>query len=111
MTTIYIFNGKHKLQVKDIIAKKRKIVITDVRKKTVAKKKEHPVEKNPLVKFQYPSKSKDYGYGYREVRLISANGKYLVGLDINDNNRFKKFRRDRIMRGIDLLEFNPKALV
>jgi len=109
MTTIYIFNGKHKLSVKDTIAKQRKIVITEVRKKAVAKKKVNPVEKNPLVKFQYPRK--DYGYGYREVRLISANGKYLVGLDINDKNRFKKFRRDRIPDDIQLLEFNPKALV
>ena len=54
------------------------------------------VENNPLVCFGYPS-SRTGQVVHRTVRVISANDTYVVGLDTYDKNRFKKFRRNRIV--------------
>ena len=71
--------------------------------------KVHPVEKNPILTFAYPS-SKDGGLKVRAVRLIAANHKYFFGLDMWDHNRIKKFCRHRIVGNTILEEFNPEAL-
>lgn len=73
-------------------------------------KKPHPVEKNPIVSFSYPHKDKAwYATPQRFVRLIAANEKYIIGLDINDGNKFKKFLRLKAGR-MDVIEFNPEAV-
>jgi hypothetical protein len=64
--------------------------------KPVPAPKKHPIEDNPMFRFYYPN-SKNYGKPtYREVRVISANDRYVWGLDTTDKNRIKKFCRDRI---------------
>jgi hypothetical protein len=57
----------------------------------LAKKKVNAIEKNPLVTFAYPVSTCPSIRSIRSVRLISANDKYLVGIEISDKNRFKKF--------------------
>jgi hypothetical protein len=65
-------------------------------------KKVHPVEKNPLVQFYYSSK-------LRTVRVIAANCSYIIGLDLDDKNRFKRFRQNKIS-DFNLLEFNLTSI-
>jgi len=101
MITVYIFNTKHKVLVTPEVAAKRKVIKKDP-------KKVNPIEKNPLVVFSYPSK--ELPSKLRRVRLISADGKYLIGLEVSDHNRFKKFLRTRITSTIQLVEFNPTAM-
>jgi len=100
MITVFVFKGKHQLSVQTVTAEKRK---------RVKSKKVHPVEKNPLVKFFYPKSDSPWIDEHRVVRLISANGKYLVGLEVSDKNRFKKFLASKV-RNMTLAEFNPAAL-
>ncbi len=74
-----------------------------------AKKKVAAVEKNPLVSFFYP-KHNDNGVSLeRKVRLISSNGKYIIGLEVTDKNRFKKFLATKA-KHLKLVEFNVQAL-
>lgn len=93
MITVFVFKN-HPVTVSERVAAK--------------KKTKHPVENNPRVRFTYPSKEWPWR-GERNVRLIAADGKYLIGLDMGDKNRFKKFRRDRVA-GLELVEFNSDAL-
>jgi hypothetical protein len=95
MMTIFVFNGKHKVSVSHATALKKKNV--------------HPVEFNPLVSFTYPSSDEPWVLKDRTLRLIAANNKYYIGLDIGDKNRFKKFRRDKA-RDFKILNFNDAAL-
>jgi hypothetical protein len=74
------------------------------------------IEENPLVQFSYPS-SKHVGPVERNVRLIAADDRYLIGLEILPNEKggkprhqFKKFRRDRL-QFLRLKSFNPSALL
>ena len=62
------------------------------------------IENNPLVSFSYGTCSK-----FRIVRLVAANEKYLVGIEVTDKNQYKKFLRDKIVY-FELLEFNPSVL-
>jgi len=78
-----------------------------IQKKVV--KKVHPVEKNPLVKFRYPKSESSWELPYRTVRLISANEKYLVGIEISDKNKFKKFLRKKAS-SFEFLEFNKESM-
>jgi hypothetical protein len=77
-----------------------------------------PVENNPLVFFCYPSKDRSYKnpsfaritYG-KVVRVISMDRDYVIGLDVHDKNRFKRFSRSKISNGlVELLEFNIPAM-
>lgn len=77
------------------------------RRRHVKVKKVHPVEKNPLVKFFYPHK--DGPATHRVVRLIGANAQYIVGLQVNDKNRFKKFSRSKV-QNLSLVEFSPLSV-
>jgi len=93
MITVYVFSGKHKVEVKDSVAARRKT--------------SHPIESNPLVRFFYPCK--EGGTSFRTVRLIGANDRYYVGLDVCDKNRYKKFLRSRATH-ISLVEFNTASI-
>jgi hypothetical protein len=99
--------------------KKMKVVLDGVSKhpaKQIADhivpsvKKQHPVEKNPLVSFYYPkSGGSSWNKTYRLVRLIAADAKYYIGLEVNDKNRFKKFLRSKVSQ-FTFVEFNPSAI-
>lgn len=73
------------------------------------------IDENPLVQFEYPSKRSVMPIT-RQVRLIAADDKYLIGLEIisapgdKPKHQFKKFRRDR-MAFLRLKSFNPSALL
>ena len=71
------------------------------------------VEKNPLVRFYYPS-SKTGLNTWRTVRLISATSKYVVGLEITQGKdkpryQYKKFSREKT-GNFSLLEFSPTKM-
>ena len=91
MITVFVFNTAPK-----------------ARKPKATKPKVNPIEQNPLVKFWYYS-SKSGCDVLRTVRMISANEFYIIGLQVNDKNRFKRFRRDRIVN-FELLEFATASM-
>ena len=97
MITILVLGG-HPLKVTPKVAAKQVVA---------RRKKVHPVEKNPRVRFFYPHK--DGPETLRDVRVIGANDKYVVGLQINDKNRFKKFLKAR-MTNFTLAEFSPLSV-
>ena len=78
-------------------------------KSEIKKKKKHPVENNPMVVFTYPSKTFGGNCINRYVRVISCNSKYLIGLDTEDKNRFKKFLVSKAGT-IRLVEFNSSSM-
>ncbi len=80
-----------------------------VRNKAYKPKKVHPVEKNPRLQFFYPSSKRPEVNQFRDVRVIGANAKYVVGLQINDKNKFKKFLKAK-MRVVNLAEFSPESV-
>ena len=66
------------------------------------------IENNPLVTFSY---EKHDDYQNHTVRVISMDDDYLIGLDINDRNRFKRFSRSKIYCGcVYLTKYNPSAM-
>lgn len=74
------------------------------------------IEENPLMQFKYPSsKYPHLPYTTRKVRLIAANRKYFIGLEVIEQegrkpkHQFKRFRRDEVLYP-ELIEFNPSAL-
>jgi len=97
MITVYVFGGHPVKVTPKVAALKRKSNV----------KKPHPIEKNPRVRFFYPHK--DGPETLRDVRVIGANDKYVVGLQINDKNRFKKFLKSR-MTHFTLAEFSPLSV-
>jgi hypothetical protein len=133
MITVFVFNtspeGKKTVQVKRPKAFKP-LAVSKIMAKTIAqnqydflpgeveplrslpkkvkKPKVNPIEQNPLVCFFYYSSALGYDT-HRVVRVISANEFYLIGLQVNDKNRFKRFRRDRIS-GLKLEEFAPASM-
>jgi hypothetical protein len=72
--------------------------------------KPHPVEKNPLVSFYYPN-SKDGQSTHRMVRLIGANRKHYIGVEVTAGKRahFKKFLRCNATYFI-IHEYNPESV-
>ena len=72
------------------------------------------VEKNPLVSFRYPKSKEPWNPTSRKVRLISANPKHLVGLEIikvgdRTKYQYKKFSQDKVAL-FKLEEFNPESM-
>jgi len=72
------------------------------------------IEKNPLVSFFYPLSSNPGNVKLRQVRLISANPKHLVGLEIvkgegRTKYHYKKFSQPKVC-DLKLEEFNPKSM-
>ena len=70
--------------------------------------KEYP-SKSPLVTFFYPSRENPTNFTRRSLRMIAGNSKYIIGLDVNDKFKFKKFRRDKASM-VEVVEFNVNAL-
>jgi len=100
MITVFVFKGKHQVSVQHVTAEKRK---------RVKAKKVHPVDKNPRVLFFYPQSKTPWNSQLRNVRVIGANDKYLIGLEISDKNRFKKFLKSKIT-DLQLQEFAPESV-
>ena len=67
------------------------------------------LEAKPLMEFDYPSSQFPHWNMERNVRVISFNETYLIGLEQNvetDKWQFKKFRRDKMTN----LRYNALAL-
>jgi hypothetical protein len=80
-----------------------------VKPKTVeTKKKIAALEKNPLISFFYPHRDLPIKT-WRNVRLIAANKKYFIGLEVSDKNRFKKFLKSEATQ-LSISEFNKEAV-
>jgi hypothetical protein len=59
----------------------------------------------PLVNFRYPSSDSPGSNPIREVRVTKKNDEYLEGFE---GDRFKKFRVDRMLSAIHLVEIPAK---
>lgn len=66
--------------------------IVEVRNKLMGKK-----QKLPVVRFRYHSPTS--GSKARHVALVSEDDVYMSGLDLDDGNKFKQFRKDRLEIG------------
>jgi len=99
MITVFLFKS-HPVQTTPVVAAKRK------------RKSPHPTEKLPLVRFDYP-KSGDPSWAHpqeRQVRLIGANAKYYVGVEVNcEKPGYKKFLRRKASQ-FTVLEFSPESI-
>lgn len=74
-----------------------------------AKASSIPLEKRPLVKFNYPTKPGNRNYPLktvRNVRLIKADANYYIGLEILPDNKFlfKKFLKAKATN-VEVLTF------
>lgn len=84
-------------------------------KQEKAKKVKHPIEKTPLVSFMYPRsgwRTDDPKCNkLRHVRLIAADNKYFIGIEILGGNRFqfKKFLKSKASQ-VAIAEFNPEVI-
>jgi hypothetical protein len=72
-------------------------------------KKVSAVDKNPLISFTYPVSREPWKETKRQVRLISANEKYIVGLEVSDKNRFKKFLSSKAS-SLKMLEYSSSSM-
>ena len=96
MITVFVFNSR-------------------TRPATKAKVAARQSAKNPLVRFMYPRSKTPWDSQERFVRLISANGKYLLGLEVKAGEggkqtyAFKKFLQTKV-KDMQVLEFAPASM-
>lgn len=94
----------------NIISKKKSKVFSKKKSKvSLSVSRLMAMDKNPLVRFLYPS-SKNGSEVWRLIRVFAANGIYLIGLDLGDDNRFKRFLVSKC-RYLSLIEFNPDGVL
>jgi len=68
------------------------------------------VEKNPLATFFYPMSDQPWNSRKRLVRVISANPKYITGLEHKDGKwKFKKFLQTKA-HDFSMVSFNPSSM-
>ena len=80
------------------------------------KSAKYPVDNNPVVTFDYPhSNPWDFSSDTRTVKLIGANARYFVGLEVTQTpsgkvrHQFKKFLRNKA-RNFRLESFAPESI-
>lgn len=66
--------------------------VVEIRNKLMGKK-----VKLPVIRFRYHSPTS--GAKVRNIALLSEDKDHLAGLDLDDGNTFKQFRKDRLMVG------------
>lgn len=66
--------------------------VIEVRNKLMGKK-----QKLPVIRFRYHSPTS--GLKVRQIALVGEDDVYLNGLDLEDGNKFKQFRKDRLEAG------------
>ena len=70
---------------------------------------------HPLVRFHYPDSKQPWVTHLQNLRLISANSKYMIGLEVTvkpngrEKYQFKKFLRSK-MGTVDFVEFKPDSM-
>ena len=88
-----------------------------VNRKVAARKSvKYPVDNNPVVSFNYPrSNPWDFSSDERTVKLIGADARYYVGLEVTQTDtgkvrhQFKKFLRYKA-RNFRLVSFAPESI-
>lgn len=81
------------------------------------KSAKYPVDNNPVVSFDYPhSNPWDFSSDTRTVKLIGADARYYVGLEVTQSpvsgklkHQFKKFLRSKA-RNFRLVSFAPESI-
>lgn len=101
MITVFVF-GTRPVSVTPKVAARRKA--------------KYPVDNNPVVTFNYPrSNPWDFSSDERTVKLIGADERYYVGLEVTETaagkprHQFKKFLRNKA-RNFRLVSFAPQSI-
>lgn len=101
MITVFVF-GTRPVSVTPKVAARRKA--------------KYPVDNNPVVTFDYPhSNPFDFSSDTRTVKLIGADARYYVGLEVTQTDtgkvrhQFKKFLRNKA-RNFRLVSFAPESI-
>jgi hypothetical protein len=55
------------------------------------------------IKFSYPSDKLKGFDTYRTIKLVKADDTYIEGYDTNDNDKYKRYRKDKVVGRIDIL--------
>jgi hypothetical protein len=103
MITVFVFTNRTRTSTKAKLAQAK------------AKVKAAKVAGNPLVSFSYPLSKEPWNSKQRYVRLISANQKYLLGLEVTalpsgeQKYAFKKFLAPKV-RNMAMVEFAPASM-
>ena len=103
MITVFVFTNRTRPSTKAKLAEKK------------AKAKAAKVEGNPLVRFFYPQSKTPWNSQLRHVRLISANQKYILGLEVmaqpdgGQKYAFKKFLAAKA-KEMSIVEFAPQSM-
>lgn len=103
MITVFVFTNRTRPSTKAKLAE------------TKAKAKAVKVAGNPLVRFFYPQSKTPWNSQERYVRLISANQKYILGLEVTAGEggkqkyAFKKFLAAKA-RDMAIVEFAPASM-
>lgn len=96
MITVFVFNSRTRPATKTKVAARK-------------------AANNPMVNFLYPQSKNPWIVQERFVRLISANGKYLLGLEVmageggKQKYAFKKFLQSKVT-GMKVVEFAPVSM-
>lgn len=103
MITVFVFTNRTRPSTKAKLAQAK------------AKVKAAKVAGNPLVSFYYPMSKEPWNSMRRYVRLISANQKYILGLEVTalpsgeQKYAFKKFLAAKATN-MSLVEFAPASM-
>lgn len=102
--TVFVF-GTHPVSVAPKAAARRKA--------------KYPVDNNPVVQFMYPKSQEPWVRKLRTVKLIGADSRYFIGLEVSEyktpsgvikpRHQFKKFLRSKVT-GFDLVTFAPETI-
>ena len=94
------------------LKKEQKDRIAEIRAKQEVeqKKRDAVLENSPLVGFYYPMSFAPWNGGYRTVRVISVNSKYLIGIELNGPRpQFKKYLKSK-MSDFQMVEYHPEKM-
>lgn len=103
MITVFVFTNRTRKSTKAKVQQAK------------AKAKASAVAGNPLVSFYYPMSKTPWNSMRRYVRLISANQKYILGLEVTakpdggQSYAFKKFLAAKATN-MSLVEFAPQSM-
>lgn len=70
------------------------------------KEKKTPSKMLPVVEFRYPKHNAEWPGQDRCVRVVKYDANNLLGFDVNDNEKFKRFKASRILSSVRLVRFN-----
>ena len=87
-------------------ARKQWVVAGKVENKTKPEAKKTPSKLLPVAVFTYPKRNCAWAFNDRKVRVVKLNDIDLIGFDINDGEKFKRFKVSKIRGSVRLAAFN-----